>query len=90
MKVIAAYNNGSILNEEVISLSSEEIVKKFQSAVSNLTGLSLESGIPTQLSVPQFISNAFKNIAAIGLNINYQFAQLASAQSAPKVEEKKE
>lgn len=29
MKVIAAYNNGSILGEDVISLNSEEIIKKF-------------------------------------------------------------
>eukprot|EP00825_Cyclidium_porcatum_P024460 TRINITY_DN2687_c0_g1_i1.p1 TRINITY_DN2687_c0_g1~~TRINITY_DN2687_c0_g1_i1.p1 ORF type:complete len:329 (+),score=95.42 TRINITY_DN2687_c0_g1_i1:286-1272(+) len=90
MKVIAAYNNGAILGEDIISLSTESILKTFQSAVSNVTGLSMESGIPTQLSAPHLISNAFKNIAAIGLNINYQFAQLASAQSAPKKEEKKE
>lgn len=90
MKVVAAYNNGAILGEEIISLSSDEIMKTFQSAVSSLSGLSMESGIPTELTVPHFVSNAFKNIAAIGMGIDYVFAQLAQAQSAKPVEEKKE
>ena len=35
----------------------------------------------TQLSVSHAIQNAFKNLAAIGLSIDYKFAQIANAQA---------
>jgi len=61
----------------------------------------LATKIPTELSIPHLVIDSFKNLAAIGLNINYQFAQLKGAQQggpakeapkekeAPKKEEKK-
>jgi len=44
-----------------------------------LTGLSLATGIPTELSIPHLLIDSFKNLAAIGLNINYEFKQLKNA-----------
>lgn len=46
-----------------------------------MTGLSLETGYATELSVPHAIINSFKNLAAIGLETNYLFAALKSCQS---------
>jgi len=45
----------------------------------NITALSLATKIPTELSIPHLVIDSFKNLAAIGLNINYQFAQLQGA-----------
>jgi len=38
-----------------------------------MTAASLESGLVNELSVPSFLTNAFKNLAAIGLETNYKF-----------------
>jgi len=95
MEVIGAYDNGAVLSKEVCAITPEEIISKFQSGVKNLTALSVQSGIATELTVPHFVSNAFKNLAAIGLQIDYKFKQIANAQAAsatvvaaPKVEKK--
>jgi large subunit ribosomal protein LP0 len=89
MEVIKAYDDGSILEKEVISLSPEDIIAKFQNGVKNLTALSLQTNIPTELTVPNFILNGFKNLAAIGLQIDHKFKQLQGAQShAPAAEHK--
>jgi large subunit ribosomal protein LP0 len=79
MEVIGAYDNGAILSKEVCAITSDEILSKFQSGVKNLTALSVQTGIATELTVPHFIVNAFKNLAAIGLQIDYKFKQILSA-----------
>jgi len=99
MKVIGVYDDGSVLGSDVVNLDPSELIQKFQDGVRNLAAISLATGIPTELSVPHIIVDAFKNLAAIGLNIGYEFKQLknaSSASSAPvkpaatKVEKKEE
>lgn len=93
MLVIAAYDNGAVLGKDVIGLSPDDILQKFSQGVKNLTALSLQANIPTEASVPHFVTNAFKNLAAIGMQVNYKFKQIADAgKAAPaaKKEEKKE
>jgi len=82
MEVVGAYDNGAILSKEVCAITPEEILSKFHAGVKNLTALSLQTGIATELSVPHFVINAFKNLAAIGLQIDYKFKQIATAQAA--------
>ena len=94
MQVIAAYDNGAVLGKEVIGLSPEDIMEKFNAGVRNITALSLGANIPTEASAPHFVLNAFKNLAAIGMQIDYKFKQIANAgkaaPAAPKKEEKKD
>lgn len=82
MSVLCAYDSGSILDSATCSLTPDDILKSFQTGVKNLTALSLQTGIATQLSVPHAISNAFKNLAAIGFSIDYKFKQIANAGTA--------
>lgn len=91
MEIVAVYDDGSILTPEVISISPDDIVKKFQAGVSNITALSMELGIPTEASVPYMIANAFKNLAAISLETSYKLPELenmAAAGPAPAAQEK--
>jgi len=55
-------------------MTPNDIFNRFRVGIKNLTALSLESGIPTELSVPHAITNAFSNLAAIGFEIDYKFA----------------
>lgn len=96
MEIISVYDDGSILTPEVISISPDDILKKFQAGAANITGLSLELGIPNEASIPYMIANAFKNIAAISLETNYKLPELENLAAAgpapskqPAVEEKK-
>ncbi len=95
MQVIAAYDNGAVLSKEVIGLSPDDILEKFAVGVKNITALSLQANIPTEASAPHFVVNAFKNLAAIGMQIDYKFKQIANASAksaapAPKKEDKKD
>lgn len=82
MEVISVYDDGSILGQDVLSISPAEIISKFQVGASNITALSLELGIPTEASVPYMIANAFKNLAAISVETSYKLAELDALQSA--------
>jgi large subunit ribosomal protein LP0 len=47
-----------------------------------MAAISMELGIPSELTVPHLIVDAFKNLAAIGLATGYEFKQLKSANQA--------
>lgn len=76
MEILKVYDDGSILTPDVVSLTPDDILKKFCEGVANISGLSLELGIPTECSVPHLIANAFKNLAAISLETPYKLAAL--------------
>jgi len=42
--------------------------------------LSVELGRPNEASIPHFLINAFKNIAAISMETGYKLAALEAAQ----------
>lgn len=73
MNVFACYDNGSILNKNVLAYDPASIINAFRSGVKNIAAISLETGYITEASVPYSITNAFKNLAAIGMEVNYKF-----------------
>jgi len=86
MNVFACYDNGAILDKDVVSMSPDTIIASFQAGVKNLAAVGLETGYTTAASVPYSIVNAFKNLAGIGMEVDYKFAQLTaltSGASAP-------
>jgi len=74
MSVFACYDNGAILDKDVVSMSPSDIVNSFKVGVSNIAAISLETGYETECSIPYAITNAFKNLAAIGMEVDYKFA----------------
>jgi large subunit ribosomal protein LP0 len=84
MKFLKCYDSGSILDEEVLGISAEDILASFQNGVRNLAAASVELGIPTAASVQFMIANAVKNIAALSLESGVKVAGLSiSAATAP-------
>lgn len=100
MEVKYVYDDGSIMDSTVASLTPEDIAGKFKSYANQIAALSLNIGEPNQLSVIHMIANRFKDLAAIGIEADLKFKQLenlgsASAQpvqaattAAPKEEKK--
>ena len=89
MEIISVYDDGSILTPEVIAISPDDLIKKFQAGAANITALSMELGIPTEASIPYLIANAFKNLAAISLETKYKLPELDSLTAAAHQEKPK-
>lgn len=95
MELIGVYSNGSILTPDIVSITPDSILEKFQSAVTNISAMSLQLNLPTAASVPHMIANAFKNVCAISLESGFEIEAMknmsaaAPAAAAPVQEEKK-
>lgn len=79
LEFLTVYMDGVILNKEVIDMPLESIQDKFKGFASLATAVSLGANIPNALSVPHFVSNAFKSCLAIGKETGYSFKQLEDA-----------
>eukprot|EP00529_Nitzschia_sp_RCC80_P028871 CAMPEP_0113490824 /NCGR_PEP_ID=MMETSP0014_2-20120614/27243_1 /TAXON_ID=2857 /ORGANISM="Nitzschia sp." /LENGTH=324 /DNA_ID=CAMNT_0000384603 /DNA_START=227 /DNA_END=1201 /DNA_ORIENTATION=+ /assembly_acc=CAM_ASM_000159 len=70
------YDNGSLFDAKVLDITDEVLASKFVEALNALAAISLSLGIPTQASVPHSVSNAYKAILAVTIELpNYSFKQ---------------
>jgi len=87
LEVVSLYDNGSIFGAEILDIDDEAMAKSFASGVATIAAIGLEIGYPTLASLPYSVINAFKNVLAVALEIDYdipQVAALKAAASAPK------
>lgn len=78
------YLDGIVLDQEIIEMPADTVTTAFADYCGYLTALSLGANIPNALSVPQFLSNGFKSLLAIGAESGYSFKQLEDAMDASK------
>jgi len=57
----------------VLDLSTDTILKKFQSAVKTQASLSLGIGYSTSASAPHTLLGGFKNLLAVAAETGYEF-----------------
>jgi len=69
------YDNGAVFAPEVLDITDEQLLGKFQLGVSNVASVSLEIGYCTQASVPHSIINGFKNVLAVAVETDISFPQ---------------
>lgn len=69
------YDNGTIYSPAILDITEEDLLDKFMSGVRNIAALSLAIGYPTVASVPHSIINGFKNLLAIAVETDYDFAE---------------
>jgi len=67
------YDEGSIYDVAVLSMSDQDIVNKFSSGVSNLAAVSLATGFPTVAALPHVLIRGYKNLLSISLATEYSF-----------------
>jgi len=75
-------DNGKLFDAKVLAITPESILEKFKANAQNMTALSLGSGYIIPSAAPHLIMKAFKNLAAVGIAAEYDFAQLAAMKSA--------
>jgi len=78
------YDNGSVYDPEVLSLTNEVVLEKFFNGVQNVAALSRSVGIPTAAALPHILIDGFKNIIGAVLESDYSFKQLDNIRNALK------
>jgi len=76
------YDKGAIYDPKVLSITDEDILKKFQGGVKNVASVSLALHQPNIASVPHMISNAFKNALSVALAADFQIKQTEKLKQA--------
>lgn len=84
MNVKKVYEDGSIFNPEILDITAADILKKFQSSITNMAAISLGSGYVTKPAIPHIIMNSFKNLAAVTFDSDYSFKQAEKMKEAAK------
>jgi len=74
LAIDCVFDCGSMFSVDVLDIDENQLISKFQFALSRVAALSLQIGYPTQASLPHSIGNAFKTLVAITVNLdNYTF-----------------
>jgi len=74
--VTTVYEDGSVYDAAVLDLSEEDLIRLFCGAVSRLAAVSFEIGQINAATLPHSFGRAFKIMAAIALETDYEFEEL--------------
>jgi len=69
------YDSGTIFSPAVLDITDDDIKKSFMSGVRNIAAVSLAISYPTACSAPHSIVNGFKNLLAIAVTTDIDFAE---------------
>lgn len=69
------YDNGAVFAPEVLDITDEQLLSKFQLGITNVASVSLQIGYCTQASIPHTIINGFKNVLAVAVETAISFPQ---------------
>jgi len=73
---VNVYDNGSVYEPVVLDLKDADILARFAAGVAKVAALSLGLGIPTLPAFPHVVLRGFKNLAAIAVEVDYDFKQV--------------
>merc|ERR1719168_366155 len=76
MEVQQVYQDATVFDAAVLDISDDVLIGKFMSGVANMAAFSREVGIPTEAGLPHAFGNAFKNIAALVGEIDFEFKEV--------------
>jgi len=83
------YENGSIYDADVLSITDDYLLQKFNHGLKRVASVSLALHYPTVAAVPHALVNGFKRVLAIGLATEYSFPRAdefkKAASAAPVV-----
>lgn len=81
MKIRDVYQEGAVFDAAVLDITDDVLVSKFMTGVSNVAAFGREIGIPTEAGLPHMLCNAFKNIVATVVDIDFTFEQCAEIKA---------
>ena len=84
MGIKKVYEDGQVFNPEILDITPQDILKRFQQSINNMASISLASGYVTRPAVPHILINSFKNLAAVTFESDYTFPQADKLKEAAK------
>merc|ERR1719436_1229106 len=76
MEVEQVYQDATVFDAAVLDISDNVLIGKFMSGVANMAAFSRELGVPTEAGLPHAFGNAFKNVAALVGDIDFEFKEV--------------
>jgi len=76
MEVSQVYQDATVFDAAVLDISDSVLIGKFMAGVANMAAFSREVGIPTEAGLPHAFGNAFKNVAALVGDIDFEFKEV--------------
>merc|ERR1711948_222978 len=76
MEVLQVYQDGTVFDAAVLDISDSVLIQKFMAGVANMAAFSREIGIPAEAGLPHAFGNAFKNVAALVGDIDFEFTEV--------------
>jgi len=89
VEVVSMWEGGILFSKEDLSVTDASLEQAIMSGISNLTALSLGSGVLTELSFPHAIVDGFKNLLAASLETDYVFPEYDAATTRKNIKEGK-
>jgi len=75
LKVNSCYEDGAVFEPEVLDITDDDIIKRFQDSVNNVAAVSLKINYPTVVSAPHSIANAMKRLLAVAAATDITFPE---------------
>jgi len=72
--------NGNVFDSAVLDITDDILVQKFCAGIANVAALSRGIGFPTEASFPHSIVSAFKNIAALCADLEFDFPEISQVK----------
>merc|ERR1719375_1948191 len=76
MEVEMVFQDGGVFPAAVLDIQDSVLMAKFLAGVANMAAFSRELGVPTEAGLPHAFGNAFKNIAALVGDIDFEFKEV--------------
>jgi len=73
---VSFYDNGVTSDASILEKKNSDIMDKFVEGLANVAALSLGVSFPTAPAFPHVVFNAFKNLAAVAVETEYEFSQV--------------
>jgi len=77
MKIRDVFQDGCVFDAAVLDINDSVILGKFMGGVANLAAFSREIGVPTEAALPHMMCNAFKNLVAAVVEIDFSAGEQA-------------
>jgi len=69
------YDSGTVFSPAILDITDDDIKQTFMEGVRNVAAVSLNIGYPTLASAPHSIVNGFKNLLAVAVEADIDFAE---------------
>jgi len=82
MVIQSVYQDGAVFDAAVLDITDAVLTAKFMNGVANVAAFGREIGVPTEAGLPHMMTNAFKNIVATIVDIDFSGGEEADKVKA--------